>query len=193
MGQKISKNSITVEDLSILCKLSGKTEIEVKEWSDDFFKICPSGKLDKEQFVEYYKHFRHDENVDEIAKYCFRAFDLDRNGFVDFGEFLISYVATTGGDPREKLTYAFNVYDEDNNKVLDESEIRLVMKAMFLLLSINSGNVDFEACMKNIMNSLDVNRDKKISIGEFIEGIMEDSVLQALMSPFPLGLDTNND
>ena len=144
-----------------------------------------------EHFVDYYKNFRTEENVDEIARHCFRAFDLDHNGFVDFGEFLISYVATTQGDPREKLKYAFNVYDQDNDKVLDEGEILLVLKAMFLLLNIHSSSVDMDNCLQNVMNSLDVNKDRKISVGEFIDGILADSVLQALMSPFTLNIDVD--
>jgi Ca2+-binding EF-hand superfamily protein len=54
-----------------------------------------TGKLNEEQFIRYYKLFRKDENVEKIAKHCFNAFDLDKNNYVDFGEFLISYVATT--------------------------------------------------------------------------------------------------
>ena len=178
-----------MRNVKMLCKLSGKNELEIKAWTDDFFAKNPSGKLNQEQFASYYKQFREEPNIDAIAKHCFRAFDLDHNGYVDFGEFLISYVVTNGNDVREKLKYAFYVYDEDNNKVLDESEIRDVLKAMFILLNVNSHNVDLDSCMENIMKSLDVNRDRKISMGEFTDGILNDSVLQALMSPFPLNVD----
>jgi hypothetical protein len=54
---------------------------------------------------------------------------------------------------------------------------------------MKNSNVDMNQCLQNVMNSLDVNKDKKISIGEFIDGILEDSVLQALMSPFSLNDD----
>lgn len=188
MGQKINKVSVTEEDLEVLSKLSGKPKEEISLWSEHFFRETPSGKLDREQFVKYYKQFRKDENCEAVAKHCFNAFDLDRNDYVDFGEFLISYVATTNGDIKEKLNYAFNVYDQDNNKVLDESEIRIVLKAMFILLNINTENVDLDTCLENIMKSLDGNHDTKISKAEFIDGILTDSVLQTLLSPFPLNL-----
>jgi Ca2+-binding EF-hand superfamily protein len=189
MGQKITKNSITELDFEILCRLSGKTQQEIEIIYDDFLKNNPSGKLYKENFADYYKHFRTEENVSEIAQHCFRAFDLDKNGYVDFNEFLIALVATTNGEAREKLKYAFAVYDLDNDKVLNEDEIRQVLKAMFSLLNMKNSNVDMNQCLQNVMNSLDVNKDKKISIGEFIDGILEDSVLQALMSPFSLNDD----
>lgn len=185
MGSSISKNSLTEKDLEILHNLSHKPKEEIVFWYEHFIKECPSGKLDKDKFVEYYKLFRKNEDVEEIARHCFNAFDMDKNGYVDFGEFLISYVATNSSDPHEKLNYAFNVYDKDNNKSIDENEIRLVLKSMLKLLSVDVEKINFEDCMKNIMSSLDKNHDTKISKAEFIEGILSDSYLFALLSPFP--------
>ena len=184
MGTKISKNYLTEEDLDMLNKLSQKPKDEITFWFDHFIKECPTGKLDQKKFVEYYKLFRKKENVEDIALRCFSAFDADKNGFVDFGEFLIAYAATSGADNREKLKYVFDVYDVDNNKVIDEQEIRHVLKSMFTLLGVDEKTTDFERCIQNIMNSLDENRDTKISKGEFIDGILADSLLYTLLSPF---------
>ena len=76
------------------------------------------------------------------------------------------------------------MYDKDNNRVIDEHEMRTVMKAMFKLLSVDEEKTNFDKCVKNIMASLDENKDSKISRGEFIEGILADSYLYALLSPF---------
>ena len=40
------------------------------------------------------------------------------------------------GDPQQKLEYAFEVYDSDNNNSLDRNELRGVLTAMFDLLGI---------------------------------------------------------
>ena len=119
-----------------------------------------------------------------MAQHCFSAFDFDKNGYVDFGEFLIAYVATTNGDPREKLKFAFDVYDQDNNKVLDEHEIRIVLRSMFKLLNMNERSVNLDKCIENIMSTLDENKDSKISKGEFIDGVLADPLLYHLLSPF---------
>ena len=184
MGPSISKSRLTEQDLDILTKLSKKPKEEIVFWYEHFIKECPSGKLNREKFVEYYKMFRKKENVEDIAKHCFMAFDIDKNGYVDFGEFLIAYVATNSDEPREKLTYIFDVYDNDHNKFLDENEIRLVVRAMFKLLKVDEAHCNFERCIENIMNSLDVNHDRKITKQEFIEGVLSDSYLYALLSPF---------
>lgn len=184
MGDRISKNTLTNDDLTLLHNLSGKPKDEILFWYDHFITECPSGKLDKEKFVKYYKSFRKSEIVDEMAQHCFSAFDFDKNGYVDFGEFLIAYVATTNGDPREKLKFAFDVYDQDNNKVLDEREIRIVLRSMFKLLNMNESSVNMDKCLENIMSTLDENKDSKISKGEFIDGVLADPLLYHLLSPF---------
>ena len=99
-------------------------------------------------------------------------------------KFLIAYVATNSTDPRQKLAYAFEMYDLDNNNVLDEHEIKLVLKSMFQLLGVDEKNVNFDHCIENVMLSLDQDKDKKITKSEFIEGIISDSYLYTLLSPF---------
>jgi Ca2+-binding EF-hand superfamily protein len=184
MGAQISKNGLTEQDLDLLSETSKKPKEEVLFWYEHFLKECPTGKMNREQFVKYYKMFRKNENVEAIAKHCFAAFDSDKNGFVDFGEFMIAYVATNSTDPREKLKYAFEMYDLDNNKVLDEHEIKQVVRSMFKLLAVDEQNVNFDRCIENIMSSLDVDNDSKITKSEFIEGILSDSYLNTLLSPF---------
>ncbi len=76
------------------------------------------------------------------------------------------------------------MYDQDNNKVLDEKEIKQVVKAMFKLLGVDEKNTNFTQCINNIMTSLDVDRDHRITQAEFIEGILNDPYLMTLLSPF---------
>ena len=85
---------------------------------------------------------------------------------------------------KDKLNYVFKVYDHDNNKVIDRNEIASVLKGMFRLMGVRKENVDFEKCLENIMDSLDVNHDTKISKEEFINGLLNDSYLYAMLSPF---------
>ena len=84
-------------------------------------------------------------------------------------------------DQRKRLNYVFELYDLDNNKVLDEHEIRQVIKIMFKLLGVDQHNIDFDRCIENIMNSLDVNHDTKVTKKEFIDGILNDSFLYSLL------------
>ena len=46
-------------------------------------------------------------NVNEFCDHVFRTFDMDKNGFVDFKEFLLAIDVTSTGTPEEKLQWAF--------------------------------------------------------------------------------------
>lgn len=75
MGEGMSKSSLNESDLEILHKVSKKPKEEIKFWFEHFLSECPSGKLDREQFVKYYSSFRKNEKADDIAKHAFNAFD----------------------------------------------------------------------------------------------------------------------
>jgi Ca2+-binding EF-hand superfamily protein len=47
-----------------------------------------------------------------------------------FNEFLIGYAITSKGDLKQKLEYAFELYDADNNGVLTPNEINEVVVGM---------------------------------------------------------------
>lgn len=88
MGEGVSKNSLTEHDLDVLHKVSKKPKEEIQFWFEHFLNECPSGKLDKEQFVKYYSSFRKNERVEDISKHAFNAFDA---GFIEFLKFFVVF------------------------------------------------------------------------------------------------------
>jgi Ca2+-binding EF-hand superfamily protein len=184
MGTNVSRYTLNEKDLEVLQELSQKSKEEIQAWHEGISRECLNGKLHKEQFVKYYKLLNNTMNVEQIAEQCFLAFDANNTGWVDFREFLLAYVSTTGTDVRQKLNYAFDVFDLDKNKVLDENEIRQALKAMFKLLAVDEKAVNMERCVDNVVKSLDENKDCKISKGEFIDGVMNDPYLLVILSPF---------
>merc|ERR1719376_2024509 len=51
------------------------------------------------------------------------TFDIDRNGVIDFKEFLLSIDVNSSGSPEEKLNWAFSMYDVDGNGYIDINEM----------------------------------------------------------------------
>ena len=45
--------------------------------------------------------------MEEFSDHVFRTFDKDKNGFIDFKEFLLAIDITSTGSPEEKLEWAF--------------------------------------------------------------------------------------
>ncbi|GAA57845.1 neuronal calcium sensor 2, partial [Clonorchis sinensis] len=84
---------------------------------------CPSGQLSKKKFIEVYSGFFPDGNAEEFCTHVFRTFDKDNSGRIDFKEFLLAINITSGGDPEEKLEWAYQMYDIDGNGTIERSEM----------------------------------------------------------------------
>jgi len=126
-----SHNELTEDDLNILEAKSKMPKEEIILWYEHFIRECPSSKMDKNKFTEYYSMFVKKENIEQITDRVFSAFDTDKNGTIDFTEFLAAYVITSNPgehDQKAHLNYVFDLYDLDNNKVLDQHEIQHVIK-----------------------------------------------------------------
>ena len=91
---------------------------------------------------------------------------------------------TSRGDPKKKLEYAFEMYDSDNGGFLDKNELNAGIFGMLDMLGADRKGHNSQDLAKECMSQLDKSHDGKISKDEFVNGLLANYSLRALMSPF---------
>ena len=109
----------------IIFFLKGLSADEIRTWHEKFFHNNPDGRLDRAEFRKLFRILREEppERLENICDHVFRAFDVDSNGYVEFGEFLLGFAICSRGDLRARLDYAFECYDVDSNGYITEGRI----------------------------------------------------------------------
>lgn len=83
MGNPSSK-SIQPKQLNDLAYVTNFSRDEIKVWYQKFHEDCPTGQMNKGDFIQMYQEIFPDGNSQEFAEHIFRVYDLDHNGAIDF-------------------------------------------------------------------------------------------------------------
>ena len=158
------------------------TDNELKEWYQWYRGILldmPNGRMDVEEFKKIYNRMFPSGVDDKYAEHVFRSFDQNKDGQIDFREFVISISITSRGTIEQKLQWAFKVYDIDEDGYITRKEMLEIVKAIFKMsrhnslsnsLSVSEDVATPEERVDDIIKQLDANMDGKLSEKEFIDG-----------------------
>ncbi|XP_076161214.1 neuronal calcium sensor 2 isoform X1 [Ptiloglossa arizonensis] len=186
MGCFGSKDKLSKEDMDFLKSHTRYDELTIKEWYKGFKQDCPNGRLTPAKFVDMYKMFFPSGNAEEFCDHVFRTFDMDKNGYIDFKEFLLAIDVTSSGTPEEKLKWAFRMYDVDGNGVIDIQEMTKIVQAIYDMLGACSSNRPADSAeerAKNIFAKMDENNDGQLTQEEFLKGCLQDEELSKMLAP----------
>ena len=95
----------------------------------------------------------------------------DKNGWIDFNEFIIATHCSATSSPSDKLHWVFQMYDKDQSGTIELGE----MVELFGTLYLNEG-LDEEAAVERAMaifSTLDINNDGDVTEDEFVRGCLE--------------------
>ncbi|CAF1367134.1 unnamed protein product [Rotaria sordida] len=189
MGNKGTKKGVpselTPRQIAMLKATTKYTEPEIRQWHASVLQESPTGKLNKKQFVEAYKRFYPGAKADTYCQLAFSVFDANNDGTIDFNEYLLAVAAASQGDLDDRLDVAFDICDTSDDGQINQKELATMITAAYDLRgeTDRKGNNDPKKRAAEIISSLDIGGDKKLSKAEFITGCKNDPVLCHLLAP----------
>lgn len=183
MGTKVSK--LSKDDLVQLKRITYFDRRELQQWYKGFLRDCPSGKLTKTEFIKIYKQFFPFGDPTEFSNYVFEVFDSDKNGVIEFKEFISALSIASRGTLEEKLCWAFQLYDLDGDGKITYDEMLSIVSAVYKMIGsmveLNEDEATPELRVQKIFNLMDKDKNGEISLDEFREGSKIDpSIVTAL-------------
>jgi len=198
MGKSQSK--LSPEQLADLQKNTYFDKRELQHWSirpahrpslspcsryKGFLRDCPSGHLDRSEFGRIYKQFFPFGDPGEFADYVFNVFDENKNGTIDFKEFICALSVTSRGRLDEKLKWAFQLYDIDKDGFITYDEMLQIVASIYKMtgqmVKLPADEDTPEKRVDKIFRNMDRDKDAKLTYDEFVEGSKQDpTIVQAL-------------
>ncbi|GAA97402.1 uncharacterized protein L969DRAFT_87347 [Mixia osmundae IAM 14324] len=183
MGKAQSK--LSHEQLQELQRNTKFDKKELQQWYKGFLRDCPSGKLDRAEFGRIYKQFFPFGDPSQFSEYVFSVFDEDKNGTIDFQEFICALSVTSRGDLDDKLKWAFQLYDIDGDGYITYDEMLQIVSSIYKMtgqmVKLPADEDTPQKRVDKIFRLMDVNKDEKLTYDEFKQGSKNDpSIVSAL-------------
>ena len=160
------------------------TRTQILKYYENFRAHCHSNRLSQSEFVNFYQKLIQSNTSETYCEFLFSAFDsISKDGFIQFDEFLLAiYMHSNASTPREKLEWLYNAYDRDGNGSINYDELNQIVHALFILHGIDREQHSVAYVTYEVMASLDLNNDDKISKQEFMN-MLKDKELTAFLAP----------
>ena len=150
-----------MKKMSLLYIASRLDENEIQNLRKVFksFDKCEDGQITYEELKQGLVQFNPSKFAESEIKELFDKIDVDKNGKIDYTEFLAATVQESNYLKKEKLFEAFSMFDKDNSGFITKDEILKALKAE------KTQEKEVEKCIQ----AVDKDGDGRIDYKEFLE------------------------
>ncbi|CAN7997376.1 unnamed protein product, partial [Ixodes hexagonus] len=184
MGNRTSKlKPVVLEDIWSSTEFS---HVEILQWYRDFIRGFPDGRIPMSVFQDVYGKFFPGGDSSKFASDVFRTFDTNKDGFIDFREFMCGLNSTCRGKPEKKCEWAFNMYDTNGDGRIQKHEMVEMITTVFKMVGsskklVLKENLTPEQLTDKIFLQMDKDGDGSLTFQEFFEGAKKDPVCIRLL------------
>ena len=94
---------------------------------------------------------------------------------------MLAYNCTSLAQPQEKTSWILNVFDEDGGGSIDIDEVIKLVIGLANMGGVEAEREDLLACVQDILEAIDVDRDGDITREEFVNNAMKSSFIRNML------------
>lgn len=135
--------------------------------------------------------FRNNDKKSLFLDRMFDLFDVKQNGRVEFGEFVRTLSVFHPKTPeKEKIMYAFRLYDLRGTGYIEHEELKEMVLALFCESDLQLSDDIIESIVDKTFKEADLKGDRKIDMEEWEEYVTKNpSVLKNMTLPYLMDIN----
>ncbi len=105
----------------------------------------------------------------EISDRLFHIFDKDNSGSIDYSEFIGTIESIVYGGEKEKIRFAFDLHDLDENGFIDRYELKVLIKQSFIENHLDFDHFQLDLLIEEFFKRADKDHSDTIDFDEFLD------------------------
>jgi len=188
MGNKGGKPVLREEDLKALASTSGLRYEDLQQKLSFFIQEHPDGKINRKSFSKMLATALSNTssskllNLKRIETHVFRIYDLDRNGEIDFIEFMVVYHVLSDGTPEQVLDKIFRMFDVNSDGHISRIEMKRIVEDLQGICSTLSDDKSHKNIAETAFDEMDFDKDGRVSREEFIQAVLSKKKISRMLT-----------